>query len=291
MKVGFIGLGSMGLPMAQNILKAGFPLWVYNRTKEKAVPLMEQGAKWASSPTELAAQCDLLISMVANDEALEEISEGIMHSSQKPSIHISMSTVSPDLCSSLEKRHQEQGITFLAAPVTGRPERAKAGSLWIFLAGNPSAKKTALPVLEKMSVKVFDLGDRPSQALFFKLCNNFMILSLIEAFSEASTMLEKNGIPPEKAAAIWGDSLFDCLAFKTYAPIISKRCFTDEGFALNLGLKDMRLLQKCADASQVPMPFLSDLHQKLLDSMNLGREKFDWSAIALITREEAGLKD
>lgn len=292
-RVGFIGLGHMGLPMAQNILKKGFPLWVYNRTKEKATPLLEKGAKWAASAGDLAAQCDILVSMVANDDALNEIVDGpsgIIRSSKKPSIHISMSTVSPDLSASLEKKHQEKGIAFLAAPVTGRPDRAKEGTLFIFLAGEAKAKKTATAVLQTMSSKIFDLGDRPSQASLFKLCNNFMILGLIETFAEAASVLEKNGISTEKAAEIWGSSLFDAPAFHSYTPMICKRNFAEGGFALNLGLKDMRLLQTCADKSQVPMPLLSDLHEKLLVSMNLGRGKFDWSAIALLTRELAGLK-
>lgn len=283
----------MGLPMAQNILKAGFPLTVYNRTKEKGAPLFEKGGKWAESPVQLASQCDILVSMVANDDALNEIVDGpsgIMRSSKKPSMHISMSTVSPDLCTSLEKKHQEKGIAFLAAPVSGRPERAKEGTLWIFLAGDPKAKKTASPILKAMSTKVFDLGERPSQAALFKLCNNFMILGLIETFSEAATMLEKNGISTEKAAEVWGSSLFDAPVFHSYTPMLCKRNFADGGFALNLGLKDIRLLQTCADEAQVPMPFLSELHEKLLASMNLGREKFDWSAIALLTRELSGLK-
>ncbi len=292
-RVGFIGLGNMGLPMAKNILKAGFPLSAYNRTKEKAAPLLERGGKWAASPAELAAQCDILVSMVANDDALNEIVDGpsgILRSSKMPSIHISMSTVSPDLSTSLEKKHQEKGIAFLAAPVTGRPERAQEGALWIFLAGDPKAKKTASPILEAMSTKVFDLGERPSQASLFKLCNNFMILGLIENFSEAATMLEKGGISTTTASEIWGSSLFDAIAFHSYVPMICKRNFADGGFALNLGLKDMRLLQACADRAQVPMPVLSELHEKLLASMNLGREKYDWSAIALLTRELAGLK-
>lgn len=294
MRVGFIGLGAMGLPMAQSILKAGFPLWVYNRTKEKAAPLLGKGVKWAASPAELAAECDILVSMIANDAALKEIVEGpsgILSSSKKPAIHISMSTVSPDLIDSLEKRHNEEKVTFLAAPVTGRPDRAEQGALWIFLAGDPQAKKTATPVLEAMSVKIFDLGNHPRQASLFKLCNNFMILSFIESFSEAATMLEKAGISTEKAAEIWGNSLFDCLALHIYAPILSSKNFEKGGFALNLGLKDMRLLQACADHSQVPMPFLSAIHEKLLMSMNLGREKFDWSAIALVTSEQAGITD
>jgi 3-hydroxyisobutyrate dehydrogenase-like beta-hydroxyacid dehydrogenase len=292
-KVGFIGLGHMGLPMAENVLKAGFPLWVYNRTKGKAAPLLEKGARWAATPSELAQLCDVVITMVANDYALNEIvhgPSGILSSAKKPSIHISMSTVSPDLVTDLEKKHQEKGVAFLAAPVSGRPERAKEGTLWIFLAGDPKAKKSASPILETMSTKIFDLGDHSAQALLFKLCSNFMIISLIEAFSEAVSMLEKGGISATAAAEIWGSSLFDAPAFHSYTPMICKRNFADGGFALNLGLKDMRLLQDCADKAQVPMPFLSDVHQKMLTCMNLGRAEFDWSVIALLTRDLAGLK-
>lgn len=292
-RVGFIGLGQMGLPMAENILKKKFPLSVYNRTKEKATSLLEQGAFWATSPAELASQCDILISMVANDGALDEIvrgKSGILHSCKKSLVHVSMSTVSPSLSASLEKEHQEKNISFLAAPVSGRPERAKTGSLWIFLAGNAQAKKIATPVLETMSQQIYDLGENTSHASLFKLCNNFMLLGLIETFSEAATMLDKNGFPPEKAAEIWGSSLFDSIAFHTYAPLICKRNFENGNFALNLGLKDMRLLQACADQSQVSMSLLSNLHEKLLASMNKGRENFDWSAITLVTRELAGLE-
>lgn len=292
-RVGFIGLGQMGFPMAQNILKKGFPVTVYNRTKEKASPILEQGAKWANSPLELASQCDILVTMIDNDNTLKEIvtgPTGIIHAQNKPSIHISMSTVSPELIASLEKVHQEHGITLLAAPVSGRPERAKQGTLWIFSAGQPAAKQAAAHVLEAMSCKIFDLGDRPEQAAIFKLCSNFMILSLIETISEATTLLEKNGVSAEKASEVWGNSLFDAPIFHIYGPIISKRSFANGGFALDLGLKDMRLLQTCADNAHVPMPFLTDLHAKLIASMNIGRAKFDWSAITLITREQAGLK-
>lgn len=292
-KIGFIGLGSMGLSMAQNILKKGFPLSVFNRTKEKAASLLESGAKWAASPAELAASCDIIITMVSNDAALTEIVEGasgILRASKKPSIHISMSTVSPEIVTDLEKKHRDLGITFLGAPVSGRPERAKEGSLWIFLAGESQAKQRVAPVLETMSCKVFDLGDRPSQAALFKLCNNFMILSLVESFGEAAAMLEKGGIPTDKAAEIWGKSLFDAPVFHAYTPMVCKRNYADGGFALNLGLKDIRLLQACADKAQVPMPFLSELQEKLIISMTLGREKYDWSAIALLTRELSGLQ-
>lgn len=290
LKVGFIGLGSMGLPMAQNILKAGFPLWVYNRTQGKAAPLLDKGAVLATSASEIAGKCDVVVSMVANDEALSEIVEGIFRSEKRPSIHISMSTVSPALTALLETKHKERGIDFLAAPVSGRPERACQGALWIFLAGKAEAKKVAAPILAQMSCKVFDLGEAPQVASLFKLCNNFMILSLIESFSEASAMLARGGISMHKAAEVWGESLFDAPAFHAYTPALCNRTYDKGGFALKLGLKDMRLLQACADSAQVPMPFLSELHEKLIISMTKGREKFDWSAIDIINREVAGLE-
>lgn len=290
MKVGFIGLGNMGLNMALNVLKGGFPLIVYNRTQEKAKAVIEKGAEWAKSPEELAASCDVVVTMVSNDAALSEVSEAILKSNKRPAIHISMSTVSPDLVTELEKKHQEKGTAFLAAPVSGRPERAAAGTLWIFLAGNEKAKKTALPVLEVMSTKIFDLGENPAASAVFKLCNNFMIISLIESFAEASTMLEKVGISRSTAAEIWGSSLFDSPVFHSYTPMICKGNHADGGFALKLGLKDMRLLQDSADRAQVPMPFLANVHEKLLTCMNKGYEDYDWSAIALVTRELAGLK-
>lgn len=292
MNVGLIGLGHMGFEMAQNLQKKGFSLKIYNRTKEKADPLLKRGCGWADSPMKLAEESDIIVSMVANDGALKEIVEGpagILQSSRKPSIHISMSTVSPQLISELAKKHQEQGMSLLAAPVSGRPERAREGTLWVFLAGESHAKMKAAPVLQAMSTKIFDLGENPHQAALFKLCSNFMILSLIESFSEATAVLEKGGVSMDKAAEIWGSSFFDAPIFHSYVPLVTKRRFAEGGFALSLGLKDMRLLQDAADQAQVPMPFLADLHEKLVASMNLGREKMDWSAIALLTHELSGL--
>ncbi len=292
MRVGFVGLGSMGGPMAENVLKGGFELLVYNRTKEKAMPLTRAGAHLMGSVKELAASSDILVSMVSNDEALLEIVEGasgLFSSGKKPSIHISMSTISPTLSETLEKRHQEQGIDFLAAPVSGRPERAQAGKLWIFLAGAPQAKEKASPVLQTMGCQIYDLGEKPAAASLFKLCNNFMVLSLIESFAETAAMLEKAGITTEKAAQIWGSSLFDAPIFHSYMPVICKKSFDQGGFALDLGLKDMRLLQTAADRAEVPMPILSELHDKLIESLHLGRAKWDWSAISLLAKERAGL--
>ncbi len=221
-EVGFIGLGSMGFPMAENILKKGFSLCIYNRTKEKALPLLSQVLKWTPSPSEMAAGCNIVVSMVANDEALRDIvdgEKGLLRSSEKPSIHISMSTVSPRLSAELEEKHSAQGVIFLSAPVTGRPERAREGALWIFLAGNSDGKKKAAPVLEAMSCKIFDLGEHPSQASLFKLCNNFMILSFIESLSEAGALLEKEAFLFKKQRKCGGNPFFTLRFFIPMLPL------------------------------------------------------------------------
>jgi len=245
MKVGFIGLGHMGSPMAENILKGGFPLFVYNRTQGKTKTLLAAGAAVMKSPEVLAEQVEVLVTMVSNDAALKEIVESLWKVERKGLLHISMSTVSPELCEELEKKHQERGQSFVAAPVSGRPERAKLGKLWIFLGGKEDAKAQAMPILKTMSEKVFDLGVEPYQAALFKLCNNFMILSLIDSFAQAASLLEKRGISFQKAAEVWGNSLFDAPIFHAYVPMFTKLNFSEAGFALNLGLKDMRLLQAC----------------------------------------------
>lgn len=293
MKVGFAGLGAMGFLMAENILKKGFPLQVYNRTKQKAQPLLEKGAMWAETPRTLAKECDVIITMVSDDEALKTIvygDKGILAEKKKGLIHVSMSTVSPAIIQTLEKEHQDAGGALVTATVTGLPERAKAGTLWIFCSGDPKSKEKVKPVLEAMGSKIIDFGTSAKQASVFKLCNNFMILSLIESLSEALVLLEKNGISNEKAVEAWTIANFDSPIFRTYGEVLSKKLFHPARFALELGFKDMRLLEAFAEQSDMPMPLLDLLHEKLVACVAQGRNDYDWSVIALLTRERAGLK-
>lgn len=292
MNIGFIGMGYMGLPMAQNLLKKGFSLTVYNRTKEKAAPLLTDGAKWASTPRELGVHTDIVITMISDDEVLKSLvfgSDGLANGMKQGSIHISMSTVSPSIIESLEKEHMQRKTTLLSAPVSGRPERAKEGTLWIFLSGETQAKVAATPVLKAMSSKIYDLGKEAKNASIFKLASNFMVLSFIETLSEALSVLEKSGIPREMASEIWGSSFYEAPIFRSYSPPLVQKNYPEGGFMLDLARKDMRLLNEYIEDNLVPMPFLDLITEKQTSAQAMGKGKFDCTIVDLLTRKLAGL--
>ena len=195
--IGFVGLGNMGLPMAHNLLKAGYPLHVFNRTAARAEGLLAQGATWAPSPRTVAQRIGIVISMLADDEALQALSlgtEGILAGLAKGGVHVDMSTVSPDTSKRLAQRYREQGVHFIAAPVFGRPEAAAAAKLWICPAGPAEVIERCRPLFDAMGQGVIVVGTEPHQATALKLVGNFFVVSAIETLSEAFTLAEKAGL-------------------------------------------------------------------------------------------------
>jgi 3-hydroxyisobutyrate dehydrogenase-like beta-hydroxyacid dehydrogenase len=290
-QVGFIGLGSMGLPMARNLLESGFALKVYNRTANKATSLIQAGAQAARCPADVLPSEGLVVTMVSNDQALEEMvfgSGGIGPHLTSKHVHISMSTISPEISKKLAHFHQEKGAGFVAATVSGRPEAAASKKLFIYMAGELHAKQKAQPALQAMGQKVFDLGEDPSQSNTMKLCVNFLLLSAIEALSEVCAFAKKSGLEPNMVTQIFGETLFSCPAYQIYGKIIAGENF-QPGFHLALGMKDINLLRMAAEACRVPLPLANLLHERLLTAMAKGREHLDWSAIALSSFEDAGL--
>jgi 3-hydroxyisobutyrate dehydrogenase-like beta-hydroxyacid dehydrogenase len=289
--IGFIGLGNMGLPMAQNLLKAGFPLYVYNRNKNKASLLVKEGAKLANTPGDLLKDSRIVISMVSNDEALDNIVNGVNGLAtrlQPGTVHLSMSTVSPSIVKKMKEEHLAKGAYFLSAPVTGRPDVAAAGKLWIFLAGEKNAKQRVRPLLEVLSQGIFDLGEEAEHANIFKLINNFMITSSIEALGEAFALGEKHGLSPKLVGEVLTESQFACPIYKVYAPLLAKQTFDPAGFTLELGFKDLKLLKEQADESFVVMPFLNYVFKEMQSCMESGLEKKDWSIFASQERRKHG---
>jgi len=283
LSIGFIGLGKMGLPMARQLLKSGYRLRVYNRDQKKMRDLVADGAIPASRPCDVLEDADIVITMVSNDRALEEIvhgEHGLFSHLVKGVIHLSMSTIAPTTSQKLAKEHQAKGAIYLAAPVSGRPEGAMEGKLWIFLSGENQAKEKVKPVLSAMGQRTFDLGEKPENANVFKLANNFLILSCVEALSEAFAYAEKNGLSSQLVGEIFTESLFSCPVYRTYAPIISKRKFSPAGFSLELGLKDFELLKESAKDLFEHMPFAKILHKHLLTAKAEGWQDMDWSSIA-----------
>jgi 3-hydroxyisobutyrate dehydrogenase-like beta-hydroxyacid dehydrogenase len=290
--IGFIGLGNMGQAMASSLLKAGYTLTVYNRTLSKAEALTAKGARLAHQPSEAVTKGGIVISMVANDQALEEIvmSPGFLERLGPGGIHLSMSTVSPETSRKLAQLHAQHGSIYLAAPVFGRPEAAATQKLWICLAGPQLARERVRPVLKALGQGIFDFGEDPGAANIVKLCGNFLILSAMEAIAEALALAEKSGIARSAVIDMLTHTLFSAPIYQIYGKMIAEKRHTPAGFRQTLGLKDLNLVRDVAEHATMPMPFASLLHDRLLEGIAKGRGEMDWSALSLDVLENAGLE-
>jgi len=292
MKIGFVGLGRMGAAIAANLVRARHDVAVWNRSSEKTGPLVDAGATRSASPKEAAAGRDAILTMLADDAALEAVlsgENGILAGLNSGALHISMSTIAVATADSVAARHAAHKQCFVSAPVFGRPDAADAAKIFVVAAGKPADLKIAAPLFEAISQRVFHVGATPSAANLVKLCGNFMILSAIEAMGEAMTLAEKGGVPKAKLLEVLTGTLFDAPVFRTYGAILVAESFRPAGFAAPLGLKDMRLVGQAAEAERVPMPLLSLLREHLLQTIAQEGEDIDWSGIARGIAKNAGL--
>ncbi len=292
MKVGFIGLGNMGSAMAKNLLAAGHEVIVYNRTKSKADALIADGAKVAKNPA-IAAASEVVISMLADDAAVEQVTFGthcILASLPQGCFHISMSTISVEFSERLTRAHEEYRQRYVAAPVFGRPEAAAAAKLFIVAAGKKSDVEHCKPLFDAMGQKTFHIGEHPSMANVVKLSGNFLIASMIESLGEAFALVRKHGVDPHAYLDLLTNSLFSAPVYKTYGGIIADGKYEPVGFRAALGLKDIRLALQAADAVTVPMPTASVVRDRFLAQVANGGADADWSSIAKLAAEDAGLK-
>lgn len=295
-RIGFIGLGKMGLAIASNVHSAGYELTVYNRTHQKAESLVAHGAHLAHQSSEVITPGGIVISMVSNDAALEHIvlGDGAFLQRLGPGgIHISMSTIAPATARRLAEAHARHGSTYLGSPVFGRPEAAAARKLWICLSGQAEAKARVQPLLQHIGQGVFDLGEDPGAANVVKLCGNFLIASALEAMSEALALAEKNHLDRSEVINVFGQTLFGCIIYQNYGKMIAERRYNTDpaGFQMTLGLKDVNLVLDSAEEAKVPMPLASLVHDRFLAGIARGRGEKDWSAIAQVSSEEAGLEE
>ncbi len=290
-RIAIIGLGNMGAPIAGNLLDAGYALTVFNRTASRTDPLVQRGALRADRPGEAPPQGGIVLTMLSDDSAVEDIvqSEGFLERLGRGGIHVSMSTISPALSRRLSERHAAAGSSYVAAPVFGRPDAAAARKLWVCLSGPEAARRRAAPILQAVSQGLFEFGEDPGAANVVKLAGNFLIAAAMEAMAEAWTLAEKNGIPAAQVSDLFGQTLFACPVYRNYGAAIAGRRFTPAGFRLALGLKDVNLVLSAAAQSQVPMPAASLLRDRYLTAMARGRQDMDWNAIALGVEEDAGI--
>jgi 3-hydroxyisobutyrate dehydrogenase-like beta-hydroxyacid dehydrogenase len=294
MRIGFIGLGNMGAAIALNLVRAQHDVAIWNRSADKARPLVEAGATLAESPKAAAAGRDVVFTMLADDAALEMVlagDRGLAAGLNPGALHVSMSTISVATADRIAAAHRTLGQRFLCAPVFGRPQAAAAAKLFVVAAGDTASLQTANPLFALISQRVFYLGDKPSAASLVKLCGNFMILAAVEAMGEAMALAEKGGVAKQKLLEILTGTLFDAPIYQVYGTILAEQRFKPAGFAAPLGLKDMRLAAQSAETLRVPMPLLSLLRDHLLQAIAQQGEDVDWSAIALAINKNAGLSD
>ncbi|MCY1080356.1 NAD(P)-dependent oxidoreductase [Archangium lansingense] len=292
MKVGFIGLGNMGHPMARNLRAAGHELSVYNRTRGKAEPLRQQGARVADSPADAARGAEVVFSMLSDDSAVEDAvfgDTGLLAGLGQGAVHVSSSTISVGLSERLAEAHVKAGQRYVSAPVFGRPEAAEAKQLWVVAAGAKADVERCRPLLEALGRGLSVLGERAPSANVVKLSGNFLIASMIEALGESFALARKSGVEPQVFLELFQAVFARSPIFERYAVLIANEQYEPAGFKMRLGLKDVRLVLEAAGAAEVPMPLASLLHDHYLGGVAQGRGDLDWSALGALAAERAGL--
>ena len=299
MKIGFIGLGAMGLPMARNLATAGHDLCVFNRTAARAEALAGQG-QVAGSIAEAADDADVVVTMLADDAAVEtvtvgapaergQVTDNLVGALGDGAVHVSMSTISPGLAHRLAYAHEAAGQGFVSAPVFGRPEAAEARQLRVVAAGDAEAIEKARPVFDALGGGVHVVGQQPWLANVVKLAGNFMLASMIEALGEAFALARKSGVEADALVPVIVDGLPWSAIVGAYGQAVAAERYEPAGFKLRLGLKDIRLVLEAADAASVPMPLASLLRDHLIEACVHGHGDRDWAALAAVAAARAGL--
>lgn len=289
--VGFIGLGNMGSAMATRLLEAGLDVTVYNRSPGKAEALASRGATVAATVAQACAG-DVVITMLANDDALESVvtgEGGVLATLRDGATHVSSSTISAALSKHLTAAHDAAGQQFITATVLGRPEAAAAGKLFVLAAGPAEAVDPLMPVLEALGQRTFRVSEVAAVGNVVKLSANFLLANVIESLGEAVALVSKAGVDRRDYIDIITSTLFSAPAYETYGGLIAREEFEPAGFAARLGIKDIRLVLAVAEELQVPLPIASLLRDRFLTLLAVGGGDLDWSAISTLAQRDAGL--
>ena len=286
MNIGFIGLGRMGQGMSARVLTGGHDLLVYNRTAGKAANLQQLGAKIAPTIAAVCRDRELVISMVADDAALNDIvfAPGGLRDSLANGIHVAMGTHSASAIQSVSAAHQERGQAFVAAPVLGRPEAAAAGQIVIVCAGPRDALKKCEPVFSVLGRKTMEAASAPEAAIAIKLANNFVLGCAVETMAEGFALVRKYGVNPQVFYDVMTEGLFAAPAYKVYGKLMVDSSYDAPGFTVKLGLKDIKLALAAAELVGVPLPSGSVVRDRLIGAIAHGDGDKDW---AVLGREQA----
>ena len=262
MLIGFIGLGTMGRPMAENLLKAGFKVTIYGRRKPIVCELVSEGAVAAGSPSEVAGTSDVVITMLPDSPDVKEVvtgENGILAGARRGSIAIDMSTISPSVAREIAELAAAKGVDFLDAPVSGGETGAIQGTLSIMIGGRQEVYEKCLPVFEALGKTITYMGESGSGQMT-KLCNQIICVGNILAACEGLMLGAKAGLDMEKLLSVVSAGAAGSWMLANLAPKMLQRDF-EPGFKVKLQQKDLRLALAAAEELEVPLPGTSLIHQ------------------------------
>ena len=266
--IGFIGLGRLGLPMATNLLNAGYALRVYNRTASKAESLVARGAQLASRPGDAVISGGIVASIVWDDAALESVvmSDGFLENLGPGGVHVAMSTVLPETSKKLAAIHAQHGSAYVEAPIFGAPDAAAAQQLWIPFAGPQQAKERVRPLLKALGGQgIVDFGEEVGAANIVKIVGNFLIVSAAHSIREALSMAENNGVDPKAVLDMLttAPTLFPAPIYQRHGKRIVEDTKAAPFRQSKIPLKDVGLFKKTAQEVESPAPVANLLYDLL----------------------------
>jgi 3-hydroxyisobutyrate dehydrogenase-like beta-hydroxyacid dehydrogenase len=292
-KIGFVGLGNMGTAMAANLAAAGCHVIGYVRRRE----LVDKVHGFGVTPTMDIAElfdCEVVISMLSDDAAVrsvvfgsESTAGGLAAGLGRGAIHLSMSTISTAAAAEFASEHARRGQGYVAAPVFGNPDAAKARQLFVVVAGAAIDVGRCRLLTDNLG-QTFVVGDDPAQANLIKLLGNMMTATALEVLGEIVAVLRKRGLDPRPFIDIVTSTMFGSRVHKIYGNRIVDESYAP-GLAMPLALKDVRLALAEAEKAGVPMPSVSVVRDRLITGIARGHEGLDWTALGLVAAEESGI--
>ena len=283
--VAVVGLGSMGRPMARNLLAAGHEVTVWNRSPGPVEDLVAEGAHRAER-IEDAFASGVVFSVLADDGAVADafLDSGVLAQAPAGALHVNLATVSTSLARRAAAVHARHGVGYLAAPVFGRATVAEQGALNVVVAGDPGQIDRVQELFDVIGSRTWRLGDVPEQANAVKILGNYLLACAIESLGEAVGLAEKAGVDPAQLVELMTTTLFPGPVYATYGGLIAERRYQPAGFTTVLGRKDVHLALDAADAVGATLPFGAVLREVFEQALAQGRADDDWASIAELRR-------
>ena len=293
MNVGFIGLGRMGQGMAHRIRGAGHDLRVFDVVQAATAPFAAAGVRVAGTIRELAADREVVVSMLVEDSAIASVAlgpGGLCESLGKGAIHLVMGTHGVGVVRELEARHAQAGQTLVAAPVLGRPDLAASGQLGIVVGGPDQAVARCDELLKVIGRRTFVAGKKPESATAIKLANNAVLGCAMVAMAEGFSLIRKYGVVPQVFQDVMTEGLFSAPAYKIYGQKMVDESYDQVGSPIVVGLKDANLIAAAAELARVPMPSHNVYLERLTGAVAHGDGNRDQAVLGREQARAAGLE-